>query len=146
MSIIWNFRVFSLLLIVLAGVVSVANLAAELLRPGPLPFPSKTTPAPTEHELTFGWLASNAAPFRADLRGNYAVALGGNALQANQDALIKQAMETVTTALRLGPHDSRLWLLLSSLRQRSNPDDPLILESLRMSFLTGPAREDLVAP
>ncbi len=54
------------------------------------------------------------------------------------------AQNAVKSALKIGPHDSRMWLVLALLQARSNLGDSLIAESLKMSYLTGPNRAELI--
>lgn len=63
---IWKFRVFALLVFVFVGGLSIANLAAELVRPAPAPLPSRTGAVPTFDQLSSADQASAIAPFRSD--------------------------------------------------------------------------------
>src|SRR6201993_5463673 len=56
----------------------------------------------------------------------------------------REAQQAVKNALKVGPHESRMWLALALLQARNNDADPLIAESLKMSYLTGPNRADLI--
>ena len=75
------------------------------------------------------------------------MALAGQALKSENsgrtpnDELAKNA---VTSALTIGPHDLRMWLVLALLQARNDLGDPRIAESLKMSYLTGPNRADLI--
>jgi hypothetical protein len=140
MTAVWKFRVLALCSALIIGAISLANLAAEFLRPAPLPFPSGNSIAPTAEQVSSVHLATTVAPFRSDLAADYAFAVAGQALksttgqQSEKDGL----QNAVRSALRMGPHDSRMWLLLALARTSSNPADPLIAESFKMSYLTGP--------
>jgi hypothetical protein len=144
---IWRFRLFALLVFVFVGGLSISNLVAEVLRPAPLPLPSRTGTAPTPEQISSAGLASAIAPFRSDLKAEYALALAGQKLksedagQAQSDATAQNAAKN---ALKIGPHDSRMWLVLALLQARSNLGDSLIGESLKMSYLTGPNRAELI--
>jgi len=119
MTPLWKFRCLILLIVLIVGSVSIANLAAEVLRP------------------------SAVAPFRSDVRGDYAVALANQVLGSAQPEQA-EAAQKLRSALRIGPHDSQLWLVLALLQARSTPVDPRVSESLKMSYLTGPNRADLI--
>jgi hypothetical protein len=144
---IWKFRFLALIIFVLVGGLSVSNLAAEFLRESPFPLPSRTGAAPAPHQISSAERASAVAPFRSDLRAEYALALAGQTLKsenpgrAQNDELAKNA---VRSALKDGPYDSRMWLVLALLQARSDLGDPRIAESLKLSYLTGPNRADLI--
>jgi hypothetical protein len=144
---IWRFRLLALLIFVFVGGLSISNLLAEFLRSAPLPLPSRTSTAPTSEQISSAGRATAIAPFRSDLKAEYAVALAGQTLksedagQAQSDATAQNA---VKNALKIGPHDSRMWLVLALLQARSNLGDSLIAESLKMSYLTGPNRAELI--
>jgi hypothetical protein len=142
---IWKFRIVSLLMAVLVGVFSIANLTAEFLRPALSPFPSRSSLSPTPDQIASASYASAIAPFRSDLRADYAVVLAGQSLKSTGQAETNAAAEdAVRNALKLGPHDSRMWLVLAMLRTQKNLRDPLVSESLKMSYLTGPNRTELI--
>jgi hypothetical protein len=142
---IWRFRLLVLLVVVFVGGLSISNLVAEFLRPAPLPLPSRTSPAPTLEQISSAGRASAIAPFRSDLKADYAVALAGQTLKSEDAAQRDEtAQNAVKNALRIGPHDSRMWLVLALLQARSNLGDSLIAESLKMSYLTGPNRAELI--
>jgi hypothetical protein len=144
---LWKFRLFALLVFVLVEGLSISSLVAEFLRPVTSPLRSRIIAAPTPDQVEATGRASAVAPYRSDLKADYAVALAGRALkseyapggQAN-DA----AQNAVRDALRIGPHDSRTWLVLALLQTQSNPGDSLIAASLKMSYLTGPNRAELI--
>ena len=144
---IWKFRLFSLLILVLVGGLSISNLAAEWLRPDPPPLPSRTSMAPTPEQISAAGRASAIAPVRSDLKADYALALAGQTLKsdyAGQTQGDEAAQKAVRDALKIGPHDSRLWLVLALLQARSNLGDPQVAESLKMSYFTGPSRAGLI--
>ena len=75
------------------------------------------------------------------------MALAGQTLKsehAGRTPNDETAQNAVKSALKIGPHDSRMWLVLALLQARSNLGDPLIAESLKMSYLTGPNRAELI--
>ena len=144
---ILKFRLFAFFVLVFVGGISISNLVAEFLRPPPASLPSRTGAAPTSDQVSSAREASAIAPFRSDLRADYAAAFAGQTLKAEymKDASADQtAQNAVKSALRIGPHDSRMWLVLALLQARSNLGDSLIAESLKMSYLTGPNRAELI--
>src|ERR1700722_9962242 len=144
---IWKFRLLTLLMVVFVGGVSISNLVAEFLRPAPSPLPSRTNTAPTSDQIASAGRASAIAPFRSDLRADYAMALAGQTLKSEYTGQSRgddAAQNAVKSALKIGPHDSRMWLVLALLQARSNLGDSLISESLKMSYLTGPNRAELI--
>jgi hypothetical protein len=144
---IWRFRLLALLIFVLVGGFSISNLMAEYLRPAPLPLPSRNSTAPTSEQVSSAGRASAIAPFRSDLKADYAVALAGQTLKsedAGQAQSDEAAQDAVRSALKIGPHDSRMWLVLALLQARRNLGNSMIAESLKMSYLTGPNRAELI--
>jgi hypothetical protein len=144
---IWKFRLFALLVLVFVGGLSISNLVAEFLRPAPLPLPSRTSKAPSPDQISSAGRASAIAPFRSDLMADYAVALAGQTLKSEYTGQAENdepAQNAVKNALKIGPHDSRMWLVLALLQARNNLGDSLIAESLKMSYLTGPNRAELI--
>jgi hypothetical protein len=108
------------------------------LRPSPLRLPE---------QISATNLAAKIVPFRSDLKADYAQALAGAALRAQaRDGAEeqKEAQNAVVGALAIGPRDSPLWLVLGVLRARRSPVDPLIAESLKMSYLTGLNQSQLI--
>jgi hypothetical protein len=144
---IWKFRLFALLVLVFVGGLSISNLVAEFLRPARLPLPSRTSKAPSPDQISSAGRASAIAPFRSDLMADYAVALAGQTLKSEYTGQAENdepAQNAVKNALKIGPHDSRMWLVLALLQARNNLGDSLIAESLKMSYLTGPNRAELI--
>jgi hypothetical protein len=144
---IWKFRLFVFLVLVFLGGFSFSNLAAEFLRPVPSSLPSRTSAAPTSDQVSSARKASAIAPFRSDLKADYATAFADQTLKSEyiRGAPAEEtAQNTVKSALRIGPHDSRMWLVLALLQAQSNLGNSLIAESLKMSYLTGPNRAELI--
>jgi hypothetical protein len=147
MTAIWKFRVLALLIVLYVGTISIPNLLAELLSPAPLPLPSLASKSPTSDQVSSSGWASTIAPFRSDLAAEYGLALAGAALKSEAKGPAEtndDVQGTVKRALKIGPHDSRMWLMLALLQARNNPEDPLIAESLKMSYLTGPNMAELI--
>jgi hypothetical protein len=145
MKSIWTFRLFALLVFVFVGALSISNLVAEFLGPAASPLRSRIFAPPDQVESTR--LASVIAPFRSDLKADYALALASKTLKSGNTPGAKSdetAQNAVKNALKIGPHDSRMWLVLALLQARSNLADSLIAESLKMSYLTGPNRAELI--
>lgn len=144
---IWKFRLASLVLVAIAGGVSLANLAAEVLRDGTLALPATPEQAATEEQFATARRVSRLAPFRSDLKSEYALARTGQAIKYDgQQQPSEVAKDTVKSALKIGPHDAKLWLVLALLQTRNNVRDPLVAESMKMSYLTGPGRAELIPP
>jgi hypothetical protein len=144
---IWKFRLLALLFLVFVGGVSISNLLSEFLRPGPSPLPSRISVAPTSDQVSSTGRASAIAPFRSGLKADYAMALAGQTLKSEYTGPTESdetAQNVVKDALKIGPHDSRMWLVLALLQARSNLGDSLLAESLKMSYLTGPNRAELI--
>jgi hypothetical protein len=141
---IWKFRLFAVLMVLVGGF-AFSNLAAQFLRPAPSSLPSRTAGASSQNRVSSAANVSAIAPFRSDLKADYAAALASQALKSNGQAETNAAaQDAVKNALKSSPHDSRLWLVLAMLQAQKNPGDQLISESLKMSYLTGPNRADLI--
>jgi hypothetical protein len=144
---IWQFRLLALLILLFVGDLAISNLVAEFLRPDPSPLPSRTSTVPSSDQISAAGRASAIAPFRSDLKADYALALAGQTLKSEytgQSQSDDAAKDAVRNALKIGPHDSRLWLVLALLQARSNLGDPALAESLKMSYFTGPSRAELI--
>lgn len=145
---IWKFRLLALVIVVFVGLYSVTSLVAQFMRPPALPLPSRGSEAPSAQAVSAAARASTIAPFRTDLKAGYAIALAGKALRSNAAGGLstdnKAAQEAVQSALKFGPHDSRMWLVLAQLRAQQNLGDPLVTEALKMSYFTGPNRAELI--
>ncbi len=144
---IWKFRLLVLLIVAIGGGVSISNLAAEIVRPGRIAFPSTPDLAASEEQVSSAKYAATIAPFRSDLKADYALALTGQAIRYDREAQASDAAkEAIRSALNIGPHDAKTWLALALLQSHGNPSHPLVAESLKMSYLTGPSRAELIAP
>ncbi|HVX77230.1 MAG TPA: hypothetical protein VHB49_13960 [Bradyrhizobium sp.] len=145
---IWKFRLLGLVIVALVALFSITSLVAEFIRPAGLPLPSRDGTAPSAQALSAAELAATIAPFRTSLKADYAIALAGKALRSSepgaQSVGNEAAQKAATSALKFGPHDSRMWLVLAQLRAQKNPADPLATEALKMSYLTGPNRAELI--
>jgi hypothetical protein len=145
---IWKFRLLALVIVAFVGLFSITSLVAEFIRPAALPLPSRDSKPPSPQAVSAAELAATIAPFRTDLKADHAIALAGNALRSTaSDAQAQDngtAQSAVRSALKLGPHDSRMWMVLAQLQAQKNLGDPLVTEALKMSYLTGPNRAELI--
>jgi len=145
---IWKFRLLALAVVVFVGLFSITSMVAQFVRPSALPLPSRNSEAPSPQAVSAAGLAATIAPFRTDLKAGYAIALAGKALRSSaspgQSADNKAAQDAVQSALKFGPHDSRMWLALAQLRAQQNLGDLRVTEALKMSYFTGPNRAELI--
>src|SRR3569832_1337865 len=142
---IWKFRHLALLSAVFIGGISFTNLAAEFLRLIPLPFPAANRLSATQEQLSSAGLAAALAPFRSDLLADHASGFAGQALKSKgQLEKTDAARNAVKASLKIAPHNSQMWLLLALVQTSNNLADPLITESLKMSYLTGPNQADVI--
>jgi hypothetical protein len=144
---IWIFRLFALLAFVFVESLSISNLAAEFLRPAISVQRSRLIPILSSDQVQSTGRASAIAPFRSDLKADYAAALAGQTLKSEYAPGAQSdqtAQNAVKDALKIGPHESRMWLLLALLQARDNLGNSPVAESLKMSYLTGPNRAELI--
>jgi len=143
---IWKFRFLALLSAVFIGGVALANLIADFRRPMPPPFPVGSQVSPTAEQLSSAAQAAAVAPFRSDLLADNALAVAAQMLKSGvKGQQEKQNTENaVKAALRIAPHQSRMWLLLALVQASGNSADPLIAESFKMSYLTGPNQAEII--
>lgn len=147
MKLVLKFRLFALPVVMFVLGISISNLAAEFLRPSPFALPAKNNPAPSADQISSAWWASAIAPFRSDLKAEYALVLASETLKSDYAAQTEsdeKARNAAKEALKIGPHDARVWLVLALLQAHSNLGDPLIAEALKMSYFTGPNRAELI--
>jgi hypothetical protein len=144
---IWKFRLLALLIILVVGTVSIANFTAELLRPTRPMISTLSKSPPEPGAVSAAALAAMIAPFREDLKADEAAIRAADILapKGPSDLPANEVAQTaVRAALRIGPHDARMWLTLALLRARGNLGDALVVESLKMSYLTGPNQAELI--
>lgn len=144
---IWKFRLLATLIVLFVGTVSIANLTAELFQPIRAPAPALGNPQPAPDAVSAAALAARIAPFRQDLKANDAAMQAETALSINGPnaaSANEAAQSAVKAALKIGPHDARMWLTLALLQSRANLGDALTAESLKMSYLTGPNQAELI--
>jgi len=143
-SIVWKFRFFTVLIAAIIGSAAVADLAAQFRRPAPVLSLAVVAEAQSDDKVASARFASMLMPFRSDLRSEYALALASQALNAKQAMPSDAAQDVVKSSLKIGPHDSLMWLVLALLQARDNAANSRETESLRMSYLTGQNRADLI--
>src|ERR1700722_9930524 len=144
---IWIFRLFALLVFVFVESLSISNLVAEFLRPAISVQRSRFIPTLSSDQVQSTGRASAIAPFRSDLKADYAAALAGQTLKSEYTPGAQgdqTAQNAVKDALKIGPHESRMWLVLALLQARDKLGKSLGAESLKMSYLTGPNRAELI--
>jgi hypothetical protein len=139
---ILTFRIVALATVLAAGIATTTNLTAELIRVPISPFPPNGAKSPSQTEVDRANWAAGIAPFRTDLKSDFALVIATQAL-AGQAGYYKpdinqEAEVAAKRALMEGPHDSRIWLVLALLRNQANPRDPQLAELLKMSYFTGP--------
>ena len=145
---IWKFRLLALLIVIVVGTVSIANLTAGLLRPAPTAWAVSGSQPLQPQALSAAVRAARIAPFREDLKADEARLRAAEVLAGKGpgDLLANDAAQSaVKAALKIGPHDARMWLTLALLRAHGNLGDAVIVEPLKMSYLTGPNQAELIA-
>jgi hypothetical protein len=144
---IWKFRLLALLMVLVVGTVSITNFAAELVRPPRPPVSALGNPSPAPDAVSAAALAAKIAPFREDLKADAAAMRAAEVLASKRPGNLStnEAVQAAArTALRIGPHDARMWLTLAQLRAHGNLGD--IVEPLKMSFFTSPNQAELIPP
>lgn len=144
MNLVLKFRLAVLFIVLSAGSVSVANLVAEFLRPTPLLSISGIAKMLPQTQIDAAKLASTIMPLRSDLRAEYGLALAGQTSNSSDAPQAEPAKNAIKSSLNIGPHDSLMWLVLALLQARDSPADPHVTESLKMSYLTGQNRIELI--
>jgi len=148
MTPIWKFRCYIGLVVSSLGTFAICNIAAEFERAAPFPIPiTRIANSAPMTQIASADSAATIAPFRSDLRAQYALALTNQSL-ASEGALQNNNNETaqveVKWAIKLGPHSSNMWLALALLQAQRNLENPQIVEALKMSYFTGPNQSDLI--
>jgi hypothetical protein len=148
MNSVGKFRACVAISALVIGGSAICNIVAEYERPAPFPIPiSRNANASPMTTILSAERAAAIAPFRSDLRAQYALALTNQSLasqgslQANNN---ENAQSAVRSAIRLGPHNAAMWLALALLQAQTNIGDPQIAESLKMSYFTGPNQKELI--
>lgn len=143
MKAVFKFRLLAIALIILIGVPSIGNLAAEFIRPSKDPLASTIKAPSNSGQLSAAKLSTSIAPLREDLKADYALLLTGKALNGERD-LNNTAAAAFKDALRIGPHDTEAWLGLALLQLQATSVDPRAAEFLKMAYLTGPNQAELI--
>jgi hypothetical protein len=144
MTIVLKFRLAAAIAVLLVGGVSTVNLVASIVRPAPSPSISDVFAPPSEARANSARLAAALTPFRSDLKAEYALALAGRALASKQPAVAEAAQEAIESSLDIGPHSPLMWLVLALLESGNKAAAPRTAEFLKMSYLTGQNRADLI--
>jgi hypothetical protein len=136
-------------LVVIFGVVlaclAVWILTAEFSRPAVLAFPAdpESAPDPTVNRKAAHFAARFGA-VRGDLWAEDALTYSNlfrredqNSVDARNSDTIQKARDVAERALRLAPHDARIWLLLAGIRSRFDWLNGKASSAVRMSYYTG---------
>ena len=148
MTTLWKFRIVTFLICLGMGGVSAKNLLAEIFRSSSAAVAEISTSVPTQGQIDSARGAARLAPERSDLQAEAALALAAQALNGAagyRPDLNEEAQVAAKKALAAGPHDSRIWLELARLQIQHSTRDPRIVETLKLSYFTGPSSEALVA-
>lgn len=140
----WFRGLVILFAIVLAGFASWI-VAAELLRPIPVAFPTDPEAASDFSQNRIAARhAARAGIVRGDLWSEYALTFADvfrredrSAATTKNSAMIQQSHDIAERALALAPYDARIWLLLASLRSRFDWLNGKASSAVRMSYYTG---------
>ena len=134
--------VFALLL----GIHAAWTLTPELVRPPQPDFPvAGARAAVARNDLNRAVFAATLAVVRGDLWADGAILLAGG-LQDDIDAgktgqaptALADARAMAERAVRLSPHDSRIWLLIAAIDARLDWLDRRVGAPLKMSYYTAP--------
>lgn len=147
MTQLWKFRIAAFVICLAMSGVAVKNLWAEMLRPAPSAFPDSSTAIPSPGDIDSARRAARVAPDRSDVQADAALALAAEAMHGvagYRPDLNQEAQVATRRALAAGPLDSRLWLVLARLQAQLALRDPLIAETLKLSYFTGPNSGSLI--
>jgi hypothetical protein len=147
------FRLTALLFAILLGVQCLWLVLAELVRPSVRQLPidlASAAAAATQRDAASR--AASIGAIRSDLWAEaaftYADLLWGETNEAianaNPASTLPRVRATLTRALNDGPHQSSAWLLLAGLSLRFPSLGFDVLETLKMSYYTGPSEHALV--
>jgi hypothetical protein len=143
-----KFRIAAFVAVLAIGGASVTNLVADFMRPPSSPFPGIGSIAPAQSQVDSANWGAQFAPFRTDLKSDFALAIATQALNGEtsyyKPEINQDAQTAARRALLAGPHDSRIWLILALLRNARSLRDPQVTELLKMSYFTGPNLTELV--
>jgi hypothetical protein len=145
-----GFRLATMLFAILIGVQSVWLSLPELLRPHITWSPTEEVPAAdtAQHRGAAAWAASIGTirgGLWAESAFTYSNLLQGNArLNAAPIQALQHVRASLDHALKDAPHQSNAWLFLAALEQRYPSGRFNVIESLRMSYYTGPSEQDLM--
>jgi len=120
-------------------------LAAEIVRWPPPPFAGAVVAPAVERDQDKAAAAARLGVIRGDLWADDAILLaaglqndfaGGGATPA--PAMLAAARAAAERAVRLAPHDSRMWLLIAAIASRLDWLDRRVEGPLKMSYYTAP--------
>jgi hypothetical protein len=128
-------------------------LVAEFYRPALPVFPANAQAAgAAASQRSAAKLAASVGFVRGDLWAEYALTYLGPFWNDDQDKVSPQISETIERvreladrALRLSPHDARIWLVLASIDSRLDWLNGKAAAALRMSYYTGANEAELIA-
>jgi hypothetical protein len=147
------FRLTALLFAILLGAQCLWLVLAELARPSISQLPiDMVSAAAAAKQRDAASRAASIGAIRSDLWAEaaftYADLLWGEKNQAianaNPASTLLRARATLTRALNDGPHQANAWLLLTGLSLRFPSLSFDVLETLKMSYYTGPSEQALV--
>ena len=140
-----RFRVAAIVVAVLMAVYATASSFSELFSVSRPPLPVDPSKIAAQSISQSAQWAAFVAPFRTDLKANYALALALTALHPDAKALSGadiqknvEAQEEVKQVLKAAPHHSDLWLALALLQTQRKSGDRQTIEALKMSYFTAP--------
>jgi hypothetical protein len=128
-------------------------LVAEFYRPALPVFPANAQAAEAAaSQQSAAELAASVGVVRGDLWAEYALTCLGPFWSDDQNKVSPQISETIERvreladrALRLSPHDARIWLVLASIDSRLDWLTGKAAAALRMSYYTGANETELIA-
>ncbi len=139
------FRVAAFVSACVLGALASWILAAELARPPSPKFPAAVVAPAAEQDKDEAAAAARLGVIRGDLWADDAIlqaagmqidfAAGGATAGSESLAAARAAAEQ---AVRLSPHDSRMWLLIAAIDARRDPSQRLVDGPLKMSYYTAP--------
>jgi hypothetical protein len=140
-----RFRVAAIVVAVLTAGYATASMFSEVFSVSRPPLPLDPSGIAGRSISQSARWAAFAAPFRTDLKANYALALALTALRPDRKALSAadvqkntEAQDEVKQVLKAAPHNSDLWLALALLQTQRKSGDRQTIEALKMSYFTAP--------
>lgn len=140
------FRTVIFALATLTGILAVWILAGELLSPRLIYFPSDRNEAEILYaNRRYAAAAAGVGVVRGDLWTEAAITRAaklmfeprGTSPQETSQAEIENMRAIADRAVRLSPHDSRIWLVLADIDTRLGGNNRKTAEALKLSYYTG---------